>query len=323
MLFEPHAASILMIALILDAVLGDPDWLWRRVNHPVVWMGRLIGFTDRSLNRDGERSEIRRLKGVAALILLVALMLGLGLALHRAFAAIPLGCAAEALVVSVLLAQRNLYDHVERVRTAFSGGLTAARISVSKIVGRDPNALDEAGVCRGAIESLAENFSDGVVAPAFWYLLAGLPGLMLYKAVNTADSMIGHRSPRHAAFGWASARLDDLLNLIPARLAGLMVVLAALVTGRDARRALFAMLRDAPQHRSPNAGWPEAAMAGALGIALAGPRLYASGPVMDGWMNEGGRAAVRPGDIQRALRLFIAACAAQFLVIGAIALPMF
>lgn len=320
MLFEPHAASILLIALLADAALGDPDWLWRRIPHPVAWMGWLIGLADYGFNRDGERPETRRQKGVAALTLIIALMLGVGAALRWAFSHIPFGFAAEAVIVAALLAQRSLYDHVERVRAAFADGLPAARIAVSKIVGRDPNALDEAGVCRGAIESLAENFSDGVVAPAFWYLLVGLPGLILYKAVNTADSMIGHRSPRYADFGWAAARLDDVLNLIPARLSGLMVVLAAFFTGGDARRALFAMLRDAPRHRSPNAGWPEAATAGALGLALAGPRLYASGWVKDGWMNEGGRADLRPDDIGRALRLFIAACCVQCLLAAILAL---
>jgi adenosylcobinamide-phosphate synthase len=200
--------------------------------------------------------------------------------------------------------------------------LPAAREAVSMIVGRDPEALDEAGVCRAAIETTAENFSDGVVAPAFWYLVAGLPGIAVYKAVNTADSMIGHRTSRHAAFGWAAARLDDLLNLIPARLAGLLIVTAAVLTGANARGAWSAMRRDARHHRSPNAGWPEAAMAGALGVALAGPRRYGGGPVEDAWMNAGGRTDARPEDIGAALRLFAAACAVQALIISGIAVAL-
>lgn len=317
MLFEANAAIILAAALVVDAILGDPDWLWRRVPHPVVIAGRLIGWLDRALNR----GAARRLAGVAALGALIAAAGGAGWALHRLFMLHPLGMAGEVIAVAVLLAQRSLYDHVVRVHRAFAeGGLPAARAAVSMIVGRDPNALDETGVCRAAIETLAENFSDGVVAPAFWYLVAGLPGIAIYKAVNTADSMIGNRTPRYAAFGWASARLDDLMNLAPARLSGVLTVIAAVLTGGDARGAWRAMRRDAGRHRSPNAGWPEAAMAGALGVAIAGPRVYASGPVEDAWMNEGGRVELRPGDILRALAVFVAACGVLFAVVLGIAL---
>ncbi|WP_088348370.1 MULTISPECIES: adenosylcobinamide-phosphate synthase CbiB [Rhodomicrobium] len=317
MLFETQAAFILAAALALDAAAGDPDWLWRRAPHPVVIFGRLIGWLDRSLNR----GSARRLGGVVALIVLIAAAGAAGWALHSAFALHPLGLAGEILAVAVLLAQRSLYDHVARVRRAFGGGgLAAARVAVSLIVGRDPNALDEAGVCRAAIETTAENFSDGVVAPALWYLVAGLPGIAIYKAVNTADSMIGHRTPRHAAFGWASARADDAMNLLPARLSGGLMVVAAAFAGGDARGAWRAMWRDAGGHRSPNAGWPEAAMAGALGLALAGPRVYASGRIEDAWMNEGGRVEARPEDIARALRVFVVACGVLLVVVLAIAL---
>lgn len=314
-LLAASPALILPFALAMDALLGDPDWLWRRVPHPVVIMGRLISWLDSRLNQGGSR----RVAGVAALVLLIGAAGGAAIGLQWLFAQHPLGIAAEALAVAILLAQRSLYDHVRRVYFAFGdGGLPAAREAVSMIVGRDPNALDEAGVCRAAIETTAENFSDGVVAPAFWYLIAGLPGIVIYKAVNTADSMIGHRTPRHEAFGWASARLDDGLNLIPARLSGLLIVLAAPLTGGDMRGAWGAMWRDATRHRSPNAGWPEAAMAGALGVALAGPRQYATGRVEDAWMNDGGRAEARPEDISRALRLFVAACVAHFVLASGI-----
>ena len=320
MLIAENAAMVLLLALAVDAVLGDPDWLWRRLPHPVVIIGRLISWLDRMLNRDADPVWKRR-AGIATAALLISLAGSLGYLLHSLFALHPAGMAGEVLVAAIFLAQLSLYEHVDRVYRAFRyGGLLEARRAVSKIVGRDPNALDEAGVCRAAIETMAENFSDGVVAPAFWYLVGGLPGLMIYKAVNTADSMIGYKTPEYREFGWASARLDDLLNHIPARLSGVFVVIAAALTGGNRRGAWSAMLRDASLHRSPNAGWPEAAVAGALGIAVAGPRQYLSGPVYDAWMNEGGRVDVRREDIPRALKLFIAACSVQAVTVGIAAL---
>jgi adenosylcobinamide-phosphate synthase len=200
------------------------------------------------------------------------------------------------------------------------GGVDAGRIAVSQIVGRDPASLDGFGVARAGIESLAENFSDGVVAPVFFYALAGLPGILLYKTVNTLDSMIGHRSPRYAAFGWASARFDDLLNLIPARFSGLLICLAATFVSRGRPVvALKTMWRDAPKHRSPNAGWPEAAMAGALDLALAGPRRYGELVVDDPWLGDG-RARATPADMRRALMVFAVACLVQLLILAALAL---
>jgi adenosylcobinamide-phosphate synthase len=221
----------------------------------------------------------------------------------------------------VLIAQRSLYQHVDRVRSAFTeGGLATAREAVAMIVGRDPQRLDEAGVCRAAIESCAENFSDGVVAPVFWLAFLGLPGLIAYKAINTADSMIGHRSERYEAFGWAAARLDDLVNLVPARLAGLLLAIVAPVAGGSIAAALKVMRRDAPSHRSPNAGWPESATAAALGLALAGPRYYADGMVDDPFINAEGRADATPDDIGRALDLYFAACVLEGASYAALAL---
>jgi adenosylcobinamide-phosphate synthase len=222
-----------------------------------------------------------------------------------------------------LIAQRSLYQHVAGVRNAFAdGGLAAARRAVAMIVGRDPDQLDEAGVCRAAIESCAENFSDGVVAPVFWLALLGLPGLIGYKAINTADSMIGHLSPRYASFGWAAARLDDVVNLIPARLSGLLVAAIAPFAAGTIADALRVMWCDAAKHRSPNAGWPESAMAGALGLALAGPRRYGTRIVDDVFLNAEARQDASPGDIGRALKLLMAACLLQAAAYAALALVL-
>ena len=315
MLFRPDAPLILLLALVLDAIIGDPDRIWRRVPHPVAWFGGLIGASDRLFNREGWTAETRRAAGILSLAALLLAAFVPALVLEAALRALPAGDILVALVASVFLAQKSLCRHVRRVWEAFrDGGLVAARSAVSMIVGREPERLDEAGVARAAIESTAENFSDGVVAPAFWFALLGLPGLVAYKAVNTADSMIGHLSQRHRDFGWAAARLDDVLNLLPARLAGCLIAGAALIVRRSPRQAIEVMLRDAGIHRSPNAGWPEAAMAGALGIALGGPRVYAAGPVTEPFLNAPGRRDAGPDDIKRALRVMVAACVLHGLV---------
>jgi adenosylcobinamide-phosphate synthase len=284
-------------------------------------MGQLIAGLDRFLNQGTDFRK--RLTGVLALLILIAVSGGLGFALHRLWAGSVAGAAAEALLVAFLLAQRSLYDHVQAVHAAFAeGGLAAARVAVSKIVGRDPEALDQAGVVRAAVETTAENFSDAVVAPACWYLVAGLPGIAIYKAVNTADSMIGHRTARHLYFGWASARLDDVLNFLPARISGVLTVAASPFVGGATRPAWRVMLRDARLHRSPNAGWPEAATAGALGIAISGPRVYATGPTFDPYVNDEGRKDLHPQDISDTLRLFAAACALQWALCAALAISV-
>ncbi len=308
--------AALCLALLLDALIGDPDWLWRRVPHPVVAIGRAIGFVDDRLNRGSGRR--RRVAGVGAVAVLVSGAIGLGWGLAALTGRIPFGWAVEAAIAATLLAGRSLVCHVGAVADGLDrAGLDGGRRAVARIVGRDPDSLDEAGVARAAIESLAENFSDGLAAPVFWYALAGLPGLLAYKAINTADSMIGHRSERHRAFGWAAARLDDLVNLIPARLTAPLFALAAVVLpGASPRAALAAAWADAPHHRSPNAGWPEAAMAGALGLALAGPRAYGGDVVADAWMNRDGRQAAMASDIRRALRL----AAGAWVLIGLAAL---
>lgn len=320
MLVHGDALLLVVAALLLDAVIGDPDWLWRRAPHPVVWIGSGIGWLERRLNPESWSRRQRKLAGVVTIIALVSVAMLVGGLLADLLNDDWIGFAIEALIASTLIAQRSLYQHVARVRRAFSeGGLPTARQAVAMIVGRDPERLDEGGVARAAIESTAENFSDGIVAPVFWLALLGLPGLIAYKAINTADSMIGHRSTRYIDFGWAAARLDDLVNLIPARLSGILVALAAPVARGSIIASLKIMLRDAGKHRSPNAGWPESAMAGALGIAIAGPRVYAEGAVNDPYLNAEGRTAASD-DIGPALRVFVAACVLQAAIYAALAL---
>jgi adenosylcobinamide-phosphate synthase len=298
-------AALTFLALLIELLVGYPDWLVRAIGHPVTWIGRLIGAMDRSWNRDGDDPQTRRAFGVLCLLVLVVVASAVSWALQRGLLALPLGIVALAVLASTLLAQRSLAAHVARVADALEReGLAAGRAAVGHIVGRDTAALDHAGVARAAVESLAENFSDGVVAPALWMAIAGLPGAAVYKAINTADSMIGHRTARHEAFGWAAARLDDLVNLPPARLSALLLVAAAALEDRTAAAAAWRAVRqDAHRHRSPNAGFPEAAMAGALGLALAGPRVYGGVAVDDALMGDGRREATA-ADIRKALALY-------------------
>ena len=317
----PQTLLLTLAALALEACAGYPGFVYRRIGHPVTWIGGWLAVLERHLNQAQRPPALRRGLGMLALALVLG-MAGL-LALAPAYAlgaGIP-GFVALAVLASSLIAQRSLDEHVRAVAAALeTGGLPAGRRAVSMIVGRNPDALDEAGVCRAAIESLAENFSDGIVAPAFWMVLGGLPGAALYKAANTADSMIGHRTQRYRAFGWAAARFDDVINLPASRLAASWLVLAACLSrGASPKAAWCSVWRDASRHGSPNAGWPEAAMAGALGLQLAGPRVYGSELVPDVFMGHGRRNA-SVGDIFRALRLYRLACLIQFLALAAIAL---
>ena len=280
------SATLLIPAMLLDAALGEPKWLWDRYPHPAVMMGRAIGWADRRFN-DGRH---RRAKGAAVMTALGLAAMGLGWVIH----AIPDFGMLEIIAAAILLAQKSLVQHVRAVADELRLSLAGGRRAVSMIVGRDTANLDGPAISRAAIESAAENLSDGIIAPAFWFLIGGLPGLMLYKITNTADSMIGHRTPRHEEFGWAAARFDDLLNLIPARLTAILI---AVTHGWfDARP----ILRDAPLHRSPNAGWPEAAMAVVLDTALSGPRAY-HGEMRDyPWVWPEGRRDPGPADIDAA-----------------------
>jgi adenosylcobinamide-phosphate synthase len=302
-------------ALLVEAAIGYPPFIYRAIGHPVTWMGALLAGLESRLNNEGDSFARRRLLGGITLIVLLTVTVGAALVFDRLTDFRWVGTALQVLAATSLIAQRSLYDHVRAVAEALEkDGLAAGRKAVSMIVGRNPDSLDEAGVARAAIESLAENFADGIVAPAFWMAVAGLPGAVLYKAANTADSMIGHRNSRYAAFGWAAARLDDGLNLPASRLAAMFIALAAGLHGGSFRGALQAVRRDAARHRSPNAGWPEAAMAGALGLQLAGPRVYGDELVDDAFMGDGRRAATA-GDIRRALGIYRSACAVQWLVV--------
>jgi len=316
-------ADLALIAVATEAIIGYPDAVYRFAGHPVTWIGRLITWCDETWNSPALPFETRSGRGVAALVLLLATAILSGLVITSLLAFIfpdILSLLLCGVLASSLLAQRSLDAHVEAVAAALERhGIEAGRQAVSQIVGRDTRELDEAAVCRAAIESLAENFSDGVVAPLFWMVFAGLPGALAYKAINTADSMIGHKSPRHLAFGWASARCDDLVNLPASRLSALWLVLAAGLLGLSPGAALATVRRDAGYHRSPNAGWPEAAMAGALGIRLSGPRVYDGVKVEERWVG-GGSSELTARDIRAALKLYRTACGLQIAVLAVIAL---
>ena len=309
---------VLFLALILDRIVGDPVWLWNRIPHPVVLFGKAITALDGRLNDVRLPASARKRNGVLAIAILLAASLVVGWAIHALlFAPGPIGILVEILLVAVFLAQKSLSDHVAAVVDGLrSDGLEGGRRAVSMIVGRDPETLDTPAVCRAAIESLAENFSDGVVAPAFWYALLGLPGLLAYKMLNTADSMIGHKSEKYLDFGWAAARLDDLANWPAARLSILLVAAgAAMVKGAaGARNALLVALQDNGLHRSPNSGWPEAAMAGALDIQLAGPRIYGGNRVSEPMINGAGRGIARADDLTAGIAVFHGACSTLALI---------
>ncbi|WP_259781518.1 adenosylcobinamide-phosphate synthase CbiB [Aestuariispira ectoiniformans] len=306
--FGLSTAMILALALVLDWALGDMRWFYRFVPHPVVLIGRLIGILDKRLNRESRSSRNRMIRGamVTAFVVLLCALIGWGL--DRGLRQVPYGWGIEVFLVSILLAARSLFTHVGNVAKALKAdGLEGGRKAVAHIVGRDPSQLDSHGVARAAVESLAENFADGVIAPAFWYLIFGLPGILAYKAINTLDSMIGYRNARYKDFGMAAARFDDLANWIPARLTGVLVCLAAALSPKSAPvQAARSMIRFAGKHASPNAGWPEGAMAGALDLALGGPRRYPGGISEAAWIGDG-RARLTAGDIRAAQYVYAVA----------------
>ncbi len=313
-----NLAAAMLVALAIDAAIGWPERLHRRIGHPVSWIGALIAALDRCWNRPQDTAPRRRLLGAVAALLVIALTAGIAAALQRGLPAGWPGVLLAGVLAWPLVALRSLDAHVAAVaRPLARGDIDAARARVAMIVGRDPARLGAAGIARAATESLAENSSDGIVAPIFWGALAGLPGIAAYKAINTLDSMIGHRTARYAAFGWAAARIDDLANLVPARLTALLLALAS----ARPRAALACVARDARRHRSPNAGWPEAAMAGALGVRLSGPRRYADRVADEPWLNADAPDP-EAADLDRALGLHRRAMALLALVLALIALAI-
>jgi len=320
---ETRVLLLAVAAMAIDWLVGDPPWLWgRRLHHPVVLLGGLAAWLEHRLNRFDVTDGARRRRGALTVLIVVGCAALVGWLVALAAEALPFGWLLELALVVVLIAQRDLFDHVRRVELALArDGLEGGRAAIAHVVGRDPESLDRHGVVRAAVESLAENFSDGVIAPLFWYLVLGPIGICAYKAVNTLDSMIGHRSDRFLAFGMVAARLDDVANLIPARLSAAILALAACFVPRGKPIAALATIwRDAAKHRSPNAGWPEAAMAGALDLALAGPRRYHGALVVDPWIGAG-RARAEPADLRRALILFALACVlTAALMIAAVAI---
>lgn len=309
----------LIVALIVDRLIGDPSWLYRHIPHPVEVIGGVIADLEhRTFGRVAKAGTLLKRGRTVTLLLVVASLL-IGLVIQWLCLLLPYGWVLLGILMSTLLAQVSLADHVRAVADGLDEGLSQGREAVAHIVGRDPDQLDEAGVARSAIESLAENFSDGVVAPAFYGVVLGLPGMLAYKAINTADSMIGHKSERYLHFGRFAAKLDDVVNWLPARASAFLIVIGArLMRGSSFARSWQTIGRDAHRHRSPNGGWPEAAMAGALDIRLSGPRSYHGETTDDAWIGIG-NPDLASGDIDRALRLFWWSCAvlAGFVVLAA------
>src|SRR5438105_3701442 len=313
------SAALALFAMLIELCIGYPERLVRVIGHPVTWIGALLGGPDSLFNRDMPPA-LRRLAGILAVAIALGVVGAIAFIVQWQLLRLPFGVVPVAVLASALIAQRSLHRYVANVASALElQDLDAGRQAVSHIVSRDTARLDRAGIARAAIESLAENFSDGIVAPVLWLAIAGLPGAALYKAINTADSMIGHRTSRHAAFGWAAARLDDFVNLPASRLSALLLVAAAAISkDASAGAAWRAVWRDAARHRSPNAGYPEAAMAGALGLALAGPRVYGGVRVEGAFMGDG-RRAVQTADIRAALGLYRCADAILIAIIAALA----
>lgn len=302
--------AAVVLALLLDAYFGEPEKLYARMKHPVVLMGETIGMLSARLNA----GNARWLKG----ILTVAVLVIVGGLIGRIIAAVPDFRLLEVAIAAMLLAHKSLMSHVREVAEALQNSLIEGRAAVGKIVGRDTAEMSETHVARASIESAAENFSDGVIAPAFWFLILGLPGIIIYKLVNTADSMIGYRTEEYEEFGWGAAKLDDLMNWIPARITGGLI--CAVHRSRD---AMMVMYEDAPLHRSPNAGWPEAALAGVLKVALAGPRSYDGSLTQDLYVNPHGRRDLDSLDILEAIEALERCWRAMVIGLGVLAVLVF
>lgn len=307
-----HHLLILVLAIVLDMFVGDPDWIWRKLPHPVVFFGKVISTLDRYLNRIRDNRRMRKKFGMLALCIMMALALIIGVLLTSLLRQIGVfGFVIEIIIVAVLIAQKSMSDHIEDIIAPLSSGdIGRARHAVSMIVGRHTADMDASDVTRSSIESLAENFSDGVVAPVFWYALLGLPGILMYKMLNTADSMIGHKSVEYEDFGWASARLDDLANWLPARISASLIAFSAwvLMGSKSIKNAVWSIMHNASLHRSPNAGWPETAMAGALDIVLSGPRIYGDKTSNELYLNATGQLELSHLDLEKACKIFWVSC---------------
>lgn len=311
---------VALTALIFERLVGYPDWLYKVIRHPVVWIGVLISFLDRFLNNEISSSKMRRLKGGIALFIVISIVLIIAISLSLFLRLFVGGLLIEAVLASTMLAQKSLRDFVEAVGKALGESIEKGRAAVAHIVGRDPSQLDESEVAKAAVESLAENTADGVVAPLFWMMLFGLPGAALYKAINTADSMVGYRNEKYMDFGWASAKLDDLVNYPASRLCGFLFVANAFLREKwSGKQAYQVMMRDAGEHVSPNAGWPEAAMAGALGLKLGGPRSYEGREVKLPTMGHG-RDFLTKTDIKIAIEFFRWSMTLAVVILGVITL---
>ena len=309
-----------VLALLIERLFGYPKPLYDKIGHPVEWIGTILAKLETLLYEPEAEALQARLRGLAALLALLFIVVVPAVLIGSFLSTFKFGWIIEALLATALIAQHSLYEHVSAVGRGLDTSLTEGRKAVAKIVGRDPAALDESGIVKGALESLAENTSDGIVAPLFWYVLLGLPGIVAYKAINTADSMIGHKSERYIYFGWAAARLDDFINLPASRITGLLFVSAA--AWNDSERgkiAMQAMWRDASKHQSPNAGWPESALAASLGVKFGGPRSYAGTRVNLPWMGEG-REVLNRDDIRKGLRLYGTAMTFLFFLLALCAL---
>ena len=315
MFVNENSLTILIIALLIDVIIGDPNWLWKRTGHPVAWFAKFILLFNKIRGTSSSSSYVKVL-GIIAIFALTLVAILIGILLVQFFSDTLWGLIVSAVIASIFIAQKSLYSHVKQVQKALSGNdLEQSRKQVAKIVGRDPNKLDMSGVARATIESTAENISDGIIAPIFWCILFGLPGLIAYKAINTADSTIGYKNEKYKNLGWATARLDDLVNYLPARLSGFLIAICAPLTYGSIKTALSIMVKDAHQHNSPNAGWPEASMAGILGIALAGPRIYSTHTEDGNWINGSGRMIVSSVDVKNTLKILVAVCILLFFIL--------
>jgi adenosylcobinamide-phosphate synthase len=316
-------ALFVPLVLVLERLLGYSPRLFALVGHPVTWFGRLISLLEQRLNKTSQSPKQQRRAGIWGIVLLLLLVCAGSIIAQQILRAIPFGWIGEILLATTFLAQKELARAVHAVAQALEKSLPAGREAVSHIVGRDPQSLDQAGVSRAAIETLAESTSDGVVAPWFWLVLLGLPGIALYKAINTADSMIGHMNERYRYYGWAAAKLDDLVNWIPARLSAMLITAACFLVPHASPSTAWATAKgDARKHASPNSGWPEAAFAGALGFALGGPRSY-DGTIVDLPTFGSGKSELAGSDIMRALVLYRATLNVLLALSIAIALLLF